>query len=343
VIKIQQLSKTYETAGERFPALSNVDIHIKPGEIFGVIGKSGAGKSTLIHCVNLLEKPSGGQIIFDDADLTQLSEKELRQKRQQISMIFQHFNLLESRTALQNVSLPLELISKPKNEIKEIATALLNRVGLEDKLNQYPTELSGGQKQRVAIARALATNPKVLLCDEATSSLDPEATVSILNLLKEINREFNLTILLITHEMDVIKTICDRVAVLDKGKLIEQGKVIDIFSAPKSELTKNLTQTSLHLKLPKNIAEKLQKDYKHGLIPIVRLTFVGETTKEPVIANLSKKYNVTANILLSDLEQIGGSAFGFTICELIGKEEDISSTYQYLQTLNIKIEVLGYV
>ena len=232
MIKLENVSKIFDVSGKKLTALDNVSLDIPKGHICGVIGASGAGKSTLIRCVNLLEKPTVGSVIIDGKDLTQLSDAELVLERRNIGMIFQHFNLLSSRTVFGNVALPLELEGTPKEKIEAKVNELLSLVGLSDKKNVYPSNLSGGQKQRVAIARALASNPKVLLCDEATSALDPATTHAILKLLKEINRTLGITILLITHEMDVVKRICDLVAIIDHGKLIEQGSVSDIFSNP---------------------------------------------------------------------------------------------------------------
>ncbi len=247
MIKLNNITKIFTLPDKKLTALDNVSLHVPKGQICGVIGASGAGKSTLIRCVNLLERPTHGAVIIDDVDLTQLSDAELVKTRRQIGMIFQHFNLLTSRTVFENVALPLELENKSKAEIQEKTTALLALVGLSDKHNVYPANLSGGQKQRVAIARALASDPKVLLCDEATSALDPATTQSILKLLKEINRTLGITILLITHEMEVVKRICDQVAVIDKGRLIEQGTVSEIFSNPKTELAQEFISSTFHI------------------------------------------------------------------------------------------------
>ena len=253
MIKLNNITKIFTLPDKKLTALDNVSLHVPKGQICGVIGASGAGKSTLIRCVNLLERPTHGAVIIDDVDLTQLSDAELVKTRRQIGMIFQHFNLLTSRTVFENVALPLELENKSKAEIQEKTTALLALVGLSDKHNVYPANLSGGQKQRVAIARALASDPKVLLCDEATSALDPATTQSILKLLKEINRTLGITILLITHEMEVVKRICDQVAVIDKGRLIEQGTVSEIFSNPKTELAQSSLVLPSTLPCRKNI------------------------------------------------------------------------------------------
>lgn len=338
MLQIKDLNKKFnETL-----VLENISFKVNHGEIYGVIGKSGAGKSTLIRCVNLLEIPSGGCVIIDDIDLTTLSTKKLRRERRQIGMIFQHFNLLESRTAYENVALPLELAGENKKSITKKVLALLELVNLEDRHNHYPCQLSGGQKQRVAIARALVTNPKLLLCDEPTSALDPESTDSITQLLKQINQKLNLTILLITHEMDLIKNLCDRVAILNDGYLIEEGSVVEIFTAPKSKITKALTKSALHLELPGYLQDNLHAEYKDGLNPIVQLTFVGSAANEPVVAALLKQFDVTASILQADLESVHGAAVGFLICKLIGAQSAIKKALSYLNNINIKTEVIGY-
>lgn len=343
MIQLQHLSKAFSSARATIHALNDVTLEIPSGEIFGVIGKTGAGKSTLIRCVNLLEQPSKGKVIIEGVNLCGLTSRQLRAERRSIGMIFQHFNLLESRTVYENITFPLELTKQSKESIKATVEPLLELVGLSERQHAYPRQLSGGQKQRVAIARALATKPKLLLCDEATSALDPETTQSILALLKKINREFNLTILLITHEMDVVKSICDRVGVLSQGSLIEQGTVIEIFTEPKKEETKSLTQKSLHLELPNYLKERLQNHYKAGLNPIVRLAYVGASANEPVIAHLQKQFNVAVSILQADLESIHDSVIGFTVCQLMGEQEACSKSIQYLVDSGIKVEIIGYV
>ena len=314
------------------------------GQICGVIGASGAGKSTLIRCVNLLERPTHGAVLIDDVDLTQLSDAELVKTRRQIGMIFQHFNLLTSRTVFENVALPLELENKSKAEIQEKTTALLALVGLSDKHNVYPANLSGGQKQRVAIARALASDPKVLLCDEATSALDPATTQSILKLLKEINRTLGITILLITHEMEVVKRICDQVAVIDKGRLIEQGTVSEIFSNPKTELAQEFISSTFHITLPEEYLENLSDTPKHAKsYPIIKFEFTGRSVDAPLLSQASKKFGVELSILTSQIDYAGGVKFGFTIAEVEGDEDAITQAKVYLMENNVRVEVLGYV
>ena len=344
MIKLNNITKIFTLPDKKLTALDNVSLHVPKGQICGVIGASGAGKSTLIRCVNLLERPTHGAVIIDDVDLTQLSEAELVKTRRQIGMIFQHFNLLTSRTVFENVALPLELENKSKAEIKQKTTALLALVGLSDKHNVYPANLSGGQKQRVAIARALASDPKVLLCDEATSALDPATTQSILKLLKEINRTLGITILLITHEMEVVKRICDQVAVIDKGRLIEQGTVSEIFSNPKTELAQEFISSTFHITLPEEYLENLSDTPKHAKsYPIIKFEFTGRSVDAPLLSQASKKFGVELSILTSQIDYAGGVKFGFTIAEVEGDEDAITQAKVYLMENNVRVEVLGYV
>jgi len=344
MIKLNNITKIFTLPDKKLTALDNVSLHVPKGQICGVIGASGAGKSTLIRCVNLLERPTHGAVLIDDVDLTQLSDAELVKTRRQIGMIFQHFILLTSRTVFENVALPLELENKSKAEIQEKTTALLALVGLSDKHNVYPANLSGGQKQRVAIARALASDPKVLLCDEATSALDPATTQSILKLLKEINRTLGITILLITHEMEVVKRICDQVAVIDKGRLIEQGTVSEIFSNPKTELAQEFISSTFHITLPEEYLENLSDTPKHAKsYPIIKFEFTGRSVDAPLLSQASKKFGVELSILTSQIDYAGGVKFGFTIAEVEGDEDAITQAKVYLMENNVRVEVLGYV
>ena len=344
MIKLNNITKIFTLPDKKLTALDNVSLHVPKGQICGVIGASGAGKSTLIRCVNLLERPTHGAVIIDDVDLTQLSDAELVKTRRQIGMIFQHFNLLTSRTVFENVALPLELENKSKAEIQEKTTALLALVGLSDKHNVYPANLSGGQKQRVAIARALASDPQVLLCDESTSALDPATTQSILKLLKEINRTLGITILLITHEMEVVKRICDQVAVIDKGRLIEQGTVSEIFSNPKTELAQEFISSTFHITLPEEYLENLSDTPKHAKsYPIIKFEFTGRSVDAPLLSQASKKFGVELSILTSQIDYAGGVKFGFTIAEVEGDEDAITQAKVYLMENNVRVEVLGYV
>ena len=344
MIKLNNITKIFTLPDKKLTALDNVSLHVPKGQICGVIGASGAGKSTLIRCVNLLERPTHGAVIIDDVDLTQLSDAELVKTRRQIGMIFQHFNLLTSRTVFENVALPLELENKSKAEIQEKTTALLALVGLSDKHNVYPANLSGGQKQRVAIARALASDPKVLLCDEATSALDPATTQSILKLLKEINRSLGITILLITHEMEVVKRICDQVAVIDKGRLVEQGTVGEIFSNPKTKLAQEFISSTFHISLPEEYLENLSHSPKHARsYPIIKFEFTGRSVDAPLLSQASKKFGVELSILTSQIDYAGSVKFGFNIAEVEGDEDAITQTKVYLMENNVRVEVLGYV
>ncbi|WP_089140538.1 methionine ABC transporter ATP-binding protein MetN [Vibrio rumoiensis] len=343
MIEINQVNKVFYQGNKKIPALIDINLHIPQGEIFGVIGSSGAGKSTLIRCVNMLEAPTSGSVLVDGLDLTKLSSKELGQARRNIGMIFQHFNLLSSRTVFDNVALPLELAQTPTSEIEKRVEELLDLVGLADKRDTYPANLSGGQKQRVAIARALASKPKVLLCDEATSALDPATTKSILELLKTINQQLNLTILIITHEMDVVKNICDKVAIIGGGRLVEQGLVSDIFAHPKTELAQEFIRSTLDLSIPEDYQARLQDTQVEGSIPLVRLEFTGSTIDAPVISQLSRKFNVDVSILNSDIDYAGGVRFGLMVAELFGEKEQVKQSVTFLKEHNIKVEVLGYV
>jgi D-methionine transport system ATP-binding protein len=339
MIEIQNISKRYNGV----TAVDNISLSIPTGKIYGIIGRSGAGKSTLLRCVNVLETPTSGTVLIDGVDITALTDKALRVERQDIGMIFQHFNLLESRTVAQNIAFPLEITHTPKADIQKRIEELAQLVGLSDKLNARPSELSGGQKQRVAIARALATHPKVLLCDEATSALDPETTAAILKLLKTINHQLKLTVLLITHEMDVIKRICDRVAILEQGALVEEAEVFELFANPKSEAGKSLTQAALHVELPASLQKQLQPRQAKGLKPIVRLAFLDDSTDEPILTTLSKQHNVSTNILQANIDVVHGKSIGVTLCKLQGTDKNISAALKFLDTHNVKSEVLGYV
>ncbi len=343
MISLKAIHKTFFQGKRSIPALQPTDLHVPAGSIFGIIGSSGAGKSTLIRCVNLLERPDGGSVTVDGVNLTQLNERQLRQQRRQIAMIFQHFNLLNSRTVFDNVALSLELAGVDKANIRARVTALLALVGLEDKASSYPANLSGGQKQRVAIARALANEPKVLLCDEATSALDPETTKSILALLKEINQRLGLTILLITHEMEVVKQICDRVAIIDQGRLIEQGEVGPFFAGARTELARRFIRSTLHLAIPESYQSALQPEPGEGCVPLIRLSFHGDSVDAPVITQAAKQFGIDISILSAQMEYVGGTKFGLMLAELMGDEDAIRRTTAYLNQHHIDVEVLGYV
>ncbi len=341
MIELLNVTKSFKTKNKTIQALADVTLTVAKGEIFGVIGTSGAGKSTLIRCVNLLEKPNTGKVTVDNIELTKLSDAQLTLERRKIAMIFQHFNLLSSRTVFDNIAFPLELEGKSRSEIKEKVSSLLELVGLNDKAKDYPANLSGGQKQRVAIARALANDPKVLLCDEATSALDPATTKSILKLLRSINQKLNLTILLITHEMEVIKTICDKVAVIDHGKLAEQGNVEQIFTNPQQEITKGFIQSSLNIELPLVYQNSLSKIDHGNNNPLVKFMLTGNNEQSFVISNLFEKFEVKAKVISAQLEYVGNLSFGVLLVELQGK--NINEALAYLESEYSNTEILGYV
>ncbi|MBS9777749.1 MAG: methionine ABC transporter ATP-binding protein [Gammaproteobacteria bacterium] len=347
MIDLKNITKTYTHRGKSVNALDNVSLHIESGEIFGVVGQSGAGKSTLIRCVNLLETPTMGNVIVDGKNLVSLSSAELLKARHQMGMIFQHFNLLSSRTVFDNVALPLELAGLSKAEIKAKVDPLLALTGLADKGEHYPAQLSGGQKQRVAIARALSSEPKVLLSDEATSALDPKTTESILALLKDINRTLGVTILMITHEMEVVKSICDKVALLEHGKLVEVADTDTFFANPQSDLGKRFVEQSQQFDLPPHIAETLSKREDGASLnvknPVIKLAFHGNHVDTPVISDLSKKFGIDVNIIQAKVEHIRTTNIGLMIAELIGDDEQTQAALEYLTTLPLKMEVLGYV
>ena len=322
MIEIQGLGKVYHTSAKDITALENIDLTIEDGEIFGIIGLSGAGKSTLVRCMNLLERPTSGKVLFNGEDLTRLSKKELLLRRRQIGMIFQGFNLLEQRDVLGNVCFPLEIAKVKRKDAVKRAEELLEIVSLSDRMHSYPSQLSGGQKQRVAIARALALNPKVLLCDEATSALDPNTTQSILGLLKEINRKLGVTIVVITHEMKVIDQICDRVAVIDKSRIVECGKVSDIFTNPQSEIARNLI-------LPQEHIAELNTAHR------IRIIFDGNSAYEPVLANLILETRAAVNVLYAHTKEMNNMAYGQMVLQLPDDERAREKIYEHLQRRNI--------
>ena len=327
MIKLDHITQTYKTPeGREFKALDDVSIEIRPGEIFGIIGRSGAGKSTLVRCINLLNRPSEGTVTVDGKNLTELSEDELRESRRSIGMIFQHFNLLSSRTVYDNVALPLELVGTPKNVIREKVEPLLKLVGLTEHAHKYPSQLSGGQKQRVGIARALTNDPKVLLSDEATSALDPETTVATLALLKRINKELGLTIVMITHEMQVVKQICERVVVMNYGKIVEQGKVVDIFMSPQHETTKALIGNVMARDMPASILDRFRKARENhpnsDAVYLLRLVFSGNEVTRPVISECSRRFNLDFNILRGTVDDVQGQTLG-SLTVLIEAESSV--------------------
>lgn len=337
MIELRRVSKKFITDRE-IQALKNVNLYIPKGEIFGIIGQSGAGKSTLIRCINGLEKPDEGDVVVDGVNMSRLDAAELREARKRIGMIFQHFNLLASRTVAGNIAYPLEVAGVKRAEIKERVSELLYLVGLEDKANAYPRQLSGGQKQRVGIARALANKPQVLLCDEATSALDPETTKSVLHLLADINLKMGLTIVLITHEMAVVQEICDQVAVLDNGSIQETGTVIDIFAKPSTEAARRMIQGLINIQIPPELLERAKHANAEKCV-LLKLKFIGQRVHEPVISTMLHKFAVEANILFGRIDQIKNIPFGILLVEICGAPDQVEQAIAYMSEQGVEMEV----
>lgn len=342
MIELRHLNKSYSVQGQTVSALQDINLHIHTAEIFGIIGKSGAGKSSLIRCVNLLERPSSGEVWVNGRNLLKLNAEQLRLARHQMGMVFQQFNLLSTKTVYQNIALPLQFMGWSESDTKKKVFSLLDWVGLSDKAQVYPKQLSGGQKQRVAIARALTTNTKILLCDEMTSALDPETTNSILKLIKEINQEFKVSVLLITHEMNVIKQIADRVAVLDKGRIVEEADVVQLFSQPKQEITKSLLNSAFKIELPESLRDQLSPSASPGLHPILRIEFVGHVAAEPIIDELKEAFKVRINILQASLERLRGVMLGVMILSLYGEASETDRAIVHLQAKGVLVDIIGY-
>src|SRR5699024_4589626 len=339
MISIQNLKKVFTLDKKSVTAVDALTLDVNDGEIFGVIGYSGAGKSTFVRLLNRLEEPTDGKVIIDGKDMTSLKNKELRLARQEIGMIFQHFNLLWSRTTEENIAFPLEIAKVPKAERKKRVQELIDLVGLTGKENAYPAQLSGGQKQRVGIARALANQPKVLLCDEATSTLDPETTNSILDLLVDINEKLGLTIILITHEMNVIQKICHKVAVMEKGKVVESGSVIDVFSNPQEPVTKKFVEQVVMESDKDDTLESLL-DYVDKKGKIVRLHFTGAATNEALISEISKQFNIHVNILQGKITQTKNGILGILTVQLIGETVEINKAEAFIKDASVEMEVV---
>lgn len=327
LIQIKDLHKVFKIKGRDVIALEGINLTVKEGEIFGIIGLSGAGKSTLVRCINFLEKPTSGAVVFDGQDLNTLSDKELRKARQQMGMIFQQFNLLMQRTALENVCFPLELAGVKKDEAEKRAQELLEIVGLSERANAYPVQLSGGQKQRVAIARALATNPKVLLCDEATSALDPQTTASILALLKKLSKEMGITVIIITHEMSVIEEVCSRVAIIANHRIAEVGSVQEIFTHPKTDATRQLVYRE----------EEDPVTYRPGEGRFLRVVYNGSNALEPIIAKMILDLKIPVNIIHANLRTIEGDTYGDMVIQLPDLVES-ERAMRYLLDRGISVE-----
>ena len=341
MIKLEHISKTFGDTGDGVHAVKDVSLEIGDGEIFGIIGFSGAGKSTLVRCINLLERPTTGTVTVDGKEVTALSPKELRLARKKIGMIFQHFNLMQSRTVFSNVAYPLRGSGLDKQEIKKKVHHLLELVGIADKADAYPAQLSGGQKQRVAIARALANDPSVLLCDEATSALDPQTTKAILQLLKNLNQTLGITIVVITHEMEVVKKICDRVAVMEHGHVVEQGDVFNVFANPRQDVTKSFIQTTSNLR---HIEDLISEDSPVARLEpgqlIARLSYVQRNVSEPLISTVSRKFDISLNIIFADIAIVQNAPIGGTVAIISGEPHQIAQAIDYLLERNVNVEVI---
>ncbi len=333
MIELRNLSKSFVTADGPVDALKHINLTVRDGDIYGIIGMSGAGKSTLVRCINMLERPSEGAVILDGLNLNELSDKELRNIRHQVSMIFQSFNLLMQRTCLKNIMLPLNLLGVPKKEAEERARELLNVVGLPDKANAFPAQLSGGQQQRIAIARALATNPKVLLCDEATSALDPKTTHTILDLIRDINHQMGITVIVITHQMSVVQDICNRVAILENGSVVEEGDVAEVFTNPKATATQTLVYPEM-ADGTVSLSTSAQR---------IRLTFDGaEAAGEPLLARMAMDLRIPASVHTASMRSINGKAYGYMLLEIPGGPDELAKALNYLKGhKNVLVQVTG--
>ena len=344
MIQLSHIEKIYDSPSGPVRALKDISLHIEKGDIYGIIGLSGAGKSTLVRCINLLERPTKGTVVVDGQEITAMSDSQLRAARKNIGMIFQHFNLLSSATVYENVAFPLELAKTNKDVIQKKVTELLELVGLADKADQYPSQLSGGQKQRVGIARALASDPKVLLCDEATSALDPQTTKSILELIKDINAKLKLTVVVITHEMQVIKEICDKVAVIQNGLIAENGPVLDVFINPQQPITREFISVLMSNELPAGFDRStISKKPIPNSVMLTRLTFIGAETDEPVISRLIKNFDLNVGIVFGQIDHIKNVPFGRLMVAMEGRQMEIDHAIEYLKGKNLKVEVIGYV
>jgi D-methionine transport system ATP-binding protein len=335
MIELKNINVSFKQKKYELHAVSNVSLHVQKGEIFGIVGSSGAGKSTLIRTINLLEKPTSGKILVEGKDIVNYKGTELRELRRNIGMIFQHFNLVESKTVYDNVAFPLRAAGKSKAEIHERVKELLEVVGLSDKSGVNPSKLSGGQKQRVGIARALCNNAKILLCDEPTSALDIETTSAILKLLREINEKYGVTIVVITHELEVVKAICHKVVVMDRGSVVEEGEVYDIFTKPKHEFTKQLLEYSSKFELPEELIKNIKGSF-------VKIKYIGETSTNPVLSELSTKFDIVFNILHGRIEYIRDLPLGILYLDISGNRDSIAKAIEYLKQNTYSVEVIKY-
>jgi D-methionine transport system ATP-binding protein len=342
MIDLRGITQTYRGAQGPVEALRGIDLNIQPGEVFGIIGKSGAGKSSLVRVINLLNRPTTGQVIVGGQDLTQLNDAQLREARREIGMVFQHFNLLSSRTVFDNAALPLELAGMDKSAIRARVNPLLELVGLSALADRYPAQISGGQKQRVGIARALASRPKVLLSDEATSALDPETTRSILDLLRQVNRELGLTVVLITHQMQVIKQVADRVAVIEAGRIVEQGRVLDVFTRPQQAITKSLIDEILPQELPASVlghVRKLAGQLSTGRTgQLLRLSYAGDSAYQPILSQLIREFGVDMSILHGQVDEIQDETFGSLAVYASGEAQSVRGAVAHLRAGGVEVQ-----
>lgn len=341
MIRFENITKSFTSGGRQIDAVKDVNLHIEKGKICGIIGFSGAGKSTLVRCINLLERPTSGKVFIGDTELTALSEAELRRERKKIGMIFQQFNLFATRNVYQNVAYPLKYQGLKKKEIDKRVKELLELVGLKDKAHAYPSQLSGGQKQRVAIARALANNPEILLSDESTSALDPQTTNSILKLLKKLNEELGITIVVITHEMQVVKEICDKVAVMEQGRVVEEGDVFEVFANPKEQITKTFVDSTSNLS---KIHELIDSGFTITKLEpgecILKFTYIERNASEALVSQLSRKFNLDINIIFGNIELIGEHPIGGLVSIVHGTSKDVDDAINYLKDKNVGVEVV---
>jgi D-methionine transport system ATP-binding protein len=343
MITLQHVRKDYPTGAGSVAALQGIDLQIGRGEVFGIIGRSGSGKSTLIRCINMLERPTAGRISLEGTELTSLGERQLRQVRRKIGIVFQHFNLLSSRTVFGNVALPLELAATPRAQIERDVRPMLEFVGLEALADRYPAQLSGGQKQRVGIARALVSRPSILLCDEATSALDPATTGSILELLRDVNARLGVTTVIVTHEMRVIKEACSRVAVLEEGRIVESDEVARVFARPQMAITRELIGIVTIGELEQLLGSAIVPEPAQGRPALVRLAFAGSSAREPVLSSLVRRFAVELNIVSGTIERLHGASFGTLVCELTAELAVLGNAVAFLTEQDVGVEVVGYV